>query len=119
MGTLDDYKNTQLAALLEKYNKDLKNLETEYTNTVKSINLFMISASMKRVRINKAFGKYNSDKFTLLREYNENYKKITSLTSIPGQVSTSTTTFKSKKALLIGINYKNTKNWICWQSRRL
>lgn len=105
MGTeLDTYKKNRIVELQRIFNSNIAVLRTDLTKNTNVINRSRLSPSAKRQAITKLINAYNVSVAALQNKLNSDMKKIQSF--VPPQIKIT----RSKKALLIGINYIGTSN---------
>lgn len=97
---LDQYKQNKNAQLINNFNFTISQLNSNLSNNIKTINSSRTSNKVKLIQT--LINNYTNNVKNLKNKLNENIKNNNSYTgNFP-------TTFKNKKALLIGINYLNT-----------
>lgn len=99
--SLNDYKRIKITQLMNSYNSEVNMLRQRLNNDIN----FVLRSSLKPVQknafINNMKNNYNLNVSRLRRKLDNDIRLINSLTSLTNQ---------SKKALLVGINYRNTVN---------
>lgn len=101
---LEAYKKNAIAELTKVYNAQVILLTNDLNNYIKHINKLRISLSLKRYYINNYKNNYNITVNKLKTKLAADIKAINLLTEIPGKKTA------TKKALLVGINYKGTSS---------
>ena len=101
---LKDYKRNLVAEITQVYNSRAALLVTRLNQNIKYVNSLRISVSLKKYYIKNYTSNYNSAFNKLRTKFTADVRAINLLTEIPGLLKA------QKKALLIGINYKGTRN---------
>jgi hypothetical protein len=101
---LDTYKRNRINELQNIFNSNLAVLRTNLTKNTNIINSSRLNVAAKRSTINNLINAYNIAVTNLQNKLNSDIKIIQSF--VPPQIKIN----RSKKALLIGINYIDTQN---------
>ena len=112
---LDIYKKNRISEFQNIYNTNVSTLYSVLVNNVRSVQkVRFISQSVKQTNINNLITQYNSNVNILKKALTQAITKIQNY--IPKQInisnsnSNNSSNSNTKKALLIGINYKGTQN---------
>jgi len=98
------YKKYRIAEVQNIFNINVARLYNTLVTNVKNVQNLFQTLRIKQININNLINQYNTNVDILTTELNKIIKKIQNF--IPKQISTN----KTKKALLIGINYTGTKD---------
>jgi hypothetical protein len=98
------YKKYRIAEVQNIFNINVARLYNTLVTNVKNVQNLFQTLRIKQININNLINQYNTNVDILTTELNKIIKKIQNF--IPKQISPN----KTKKALLIGINYTGTKD---------
>lgn len=101
---LDTYKKNRINDLQRTFNSTVALLKSNLARNINNINRLRINQSLKQREINKLINNYSSAVTNLQNKLNSDIKIVQNF--IPNKVTIN----RSKKALLIGINYIDTEN---------
>ena len=101
---LEAYKKKTIAEISQVYYSRVSSLANQLNQNISYINSLRISVSLKRRYINNYISNYNAAVNKLKTKFTADVRAINLLTQIPGLLKA------QKKALLVGINYKGTRN---------
>lgn len=104
---IDDFKITKLKNLIDSYNKAISLVNNNYNIEIENLNKLRIGSRQKQLAINNINKKYKQIRNKIKDFFENEIKKINSITQSNPIISTLQT---NKKALIIGINYVDTPN---------
>jgi hypothetical protein len=102
-GELNTYKQNKINQLNRIFNIKFARLKSDLTANIAKVNKSVISFRQKQILINQLNAQYNKNINILKTQRNASITNT--LNFIPNKIN-----IKNKKALLVGINYTNTKN---------
>jgi hypothetical protein len=100
---LEVYKQNRIRELTNVYTINVGKINRELSNNIRSIQRRNIALRFKRMSINSLINSFNNRMKNLRNNFNNEIKEIRGLIDIPGRNP-------RKNAVLVGINYENTKN---------
>ena len=101
---LDIYKRNRINELNSTYNANVARLKSTLVLNINNVQKSRASSSVKNAQINTLVIQYNNAVKNLNDSYNTSLKAIQNFKPTPVIIN------KSKRALLVGINYKGTQN---------
>jgi hypothetical protein len=103
---INNFKNNKIKQLIYAFNKMNNTINNNFNNEIRAINIARINLRQKQLIINIIINKYKQIRNNLKNRFENEMNNIKNIQF----EQFNTVQHKSKKALIIGINYKETSN---------
>ena len=107
-GLINNYKNNKIKQLIDSFNKTNIIINNNFNNEIRAINIAHINLRQKQIMINSVINKYKQIRNNLKNRFENEMNNIKNIKF----EQFNTVQNKSKKALIIGINYVGTSKQI-------